>query len=321
MYGTPLPPASSTTGPFELLVPSSAAGERLDRALPQLVPELTRSQAKRLIDLERIAVDGARPKPGTILRAGQRLRIEPLAPDEPSLEPEAIPVDVLYRDDDVIVVDKPADLVVHPAAGHARGTLVNALAHLGAAGGDPGRPGIVHRLDRGTSGVMVVARNVVAHARLAEQFQRHLVEKIYAAIVVGEPPAELRIETLFSRHRVDRQRFTSRTTRGRTALTSFRTRERAAGCALLDVFLGTGRTHQIRVHLSEHGWPILGDPVYGRAPRDAALRRIAEALGRPALHARSLAFDHPRSGERVRFEAPLPRDIVVAWNALRALQS
>ncbi len=298
-------------------MPPSAEGERLDRALPALLPDLTRSQAKRLIDLGRITVDGERPKPGTILRAGRRLRIEPLAPERPSLEPEAIPVDVLYRDQDVIVVDKPADLVVHPAAGHARGTLVNALAHLGAAGGDPQRPGIVHRLDRGTSGVMVVARNVAAHAFLAAQFQTHSVEKIYAAIVVGDPPDELRIETLYARHRVDRQRFTSRTARGRTALTSFRTRERAGGCALLDVFLGTGRTHQIRVHLSEHGWPILGDPVYGRRSRDAAVRRIAETLGRPALHARSLAFVHPRSGERLRFEAPLPRDFLDAWNALR----
>ena len=279
--------------------------------------ELTRSQAKRLIDLGRVELDGAAPKAGTVVRGGERLRVQPLTAEEFSVEPEAIPVEVLFRDDDVIVVHKPPDLVVHPAIGHARGTLVNALAHLGAGGGDPARPGIVHRLDKGTSGVMVVARNVVAHARLAEQFERRTVEKVYAAIVHGDPPVELRIETLFSRHPVDRQRFTSRTARGRTALTSFRTLERAGGCAKLEVTLGTGRTHQIRVHLSEQGYPILGDPVYGRPPRSPELRRIAERLGRPALHAWCLGFDHPRTGARMRFVADLPADLVEAWAAIR----
>lgn len=278
---------------------------------------LTRSQAKRLIDLGRVTVDGETPKAGLLLRGGERLRVEPEAPQAWSVEPEPIPVPVLFVDDDLLVIDKPADLVVHPAVGHPRGTLVNALAHLGAAGGDPDRPGIVHRLDRGTSGVMVVARNAAAHARLAEQFARRTVEKCYAAIVVGEPPAEGRIETWYGRHPVDRQRFTSRVSRGRRALTLFRTVERAAGCARLEVRLGTGRTHQVRVHLAESGWPILGDPVYGRRPRDPVLRAAAERLGRPALHAAVLAFDHPRTGARVRFEAPLPADFREAWAAVR----
>jgi 23S rRNA pseudouridine1911/1915/1917 synthase len=254
-----------------------------------------------------------------VLRGGERVLVDVPPPQACSVEPEPIPVDVLYRDEDVIVVSKPPGLVVHPALGHPRGTLVNALAALGAGGGDPGRPGIVHRLDRGTSGVMVVARNVQAHARLAGQFLRHEVEKIYEAIVQGDPPAEGRIETLFSRHPVDRRRFTSRTARGRTAVTSFRVLERAAGCARLEVRLGTGRTHQIRVHLSEHGCPILGDGAYGRPPRDPDLRRIAADLGRPALHARVLGFAHPRTGEPLRFEAPPAVDFVRAWDAVRRL--
>lgn len=300
-------------------MPTAAAGRRLDRALPALLEELTRSQAKRLIDLGRVTVDGAPPKAGLVLRGGERLRVEPEPPAAFSVEPEPIPVPLLFQDDDLLVVDKPADLVVHPAVGHPRGTLVNALAHLGAAGGDPGRPGIVHRLDRGTSGVMVVARNVVAHARLAEQFERHTVEKLYAALVVGDPPAELRLETLFGRHPVDRQRFSSKVPRGRKALTSFRTLERAGGCARLAVRLGTGRTHQIRVHLSDAGWPILGDEVYGRRLRDPVLRLAAERLGRPALHAMRLGFDHPRTGERLCFEAPLPADFCAAWSTVRGL--
>lgn len=278
---------------------------------------LTRSQAKRLIDLGRVTVNGVSPKAGLILRGGEHLRVEPEAPEVWSLDPEPIPVPVLFLDQDLIVVDKPAGLVVHPAVGHPRGTLVNALAHLGAAGGDPNRPGIVHRLDRGTSGVMVVARNAAAHAALAAQFERRAVEKVYAAIVVGNPPAEGQIETSYGRHPVDRQRYTSRIPSARTASTSFRTIERAAGCARLEVRLRTGRTHQVRVHLSESGWPILGDDVYGRRPRDPVLRRAAEQLGRPALHAAVLAFDHPRTGERVRFEAPLPPDFLQAWAAVR----
>lgn len=301
-----------------MVVPAFAAGKRLDCALPVLVQGLTRSQAKRLIDLGRVTVDGAPPKAGLLLRGGERLRVEPEAPEVWSVEPEPIPVPVLYRDPDLIVVDKPADLVVHPAVGHPRGTLVNALAHLGAAGGDPARPGIVHRLDRGTSGVMVVARNPEAHARLAEQFERRTVEKLYAAIVVGDPPAEGRIETPYGRHPVDRQRYTSKVPRGRTALTFFRTVERAGGCARLEVRLGTGRTHQIRVHLSESGWPILGDEVYGRRLRDPVLRRAAQRLGRPALHAAVLVFDHPRTGERMRFEAPVPADFREAWATVRS---
>ena len=284
------------------------------------MPDLTRSQAKRLVDRGRVSVDGAEPKAGTVLRGAERIEIRPFPLDDGSIPPDDIPLEILHRDDDVVVLVKPPDLVVHPAAGHARGTLVNALRHLGLTteGGDARRPGIVHRLDRGTSGVMVVARTVVAHAHLAKQFHDHTIERSYVAIVQGEPPDSGRFETFFRRHPVDRKRFTSRAADGRTAITSFRVLERADRCARIEARLGTGRTHQIRVHLSEHGFPILGDPIYGKPPRDALARRVAETLGRPALHARILGFAHPRTGTFVRFESPPPPDFERAWSALAA---
>jgi len=284
------------------------------------VPGLTRSQAKRLVDHDRTSVDGRPPKAGTVLRGGERVEIRPFPPDDGAIEPDDIPLRLLAHDDHVIVLVKPADLVVHPAAGHARGTLVNALRHLGLTteGGDARRPGIVHRLDRGTSGVMVVARTAQAHTNLARQFHDHSIDRLYEAIVLGEPPSEARYETFYRRHPVDRKRFTSRAAGGRKAITSFRVIGRAGGCARIEVRLGTGRTHQIRVHLSDHGFPILGDPLYGRSPHDGLSRRIAASLGRPALHARVLGFTHPGTGERVRWEASPPADFESAWSALLA---
>jgi 23S rRNA pseudouridine1911/1915/1917 synthase len=278
---------------------------------------MTRAQAKRLLDLDRVTVDGERPKGGTRIRGGESIRVLPPPRDEPDLRPEPIPVTVLHVDDQVVVVDKPPDLVVHPAHGHASGTLVNALAHLGAAGGDPERPGIVHRLDRGTSGVMVVARTVQAHARLAAQFHDRTVEKCYLAIAGGTPPDRGWFRDPIGRHPVDRKRFRSGGTGAREASTEYAVAERAGEWARVEIRLHTGRTHQIRVHFADHGHPLLGDPVYGRSPRDERTRAIARALGRPALHARLLAFDHPGTGRRVSFEAPIPADILAAWEAIR----
>ncbi len=301
-----------------LVVPPAAAGERLDVFLSSVVPDLTRSQAKRLIDHGRVAVDGFNPKAGTVLREGERVDVRPFPPNDETVQPDAIPVELLHSDDDVIVLVKPSDIVVHPAAGHPRGTLVNALAALGlrGAGGDPRRPGIVHRLDRGTSGVMVVARNVRAHAHLGRQFHDHSVERSYIAIVQGSPPDDGRFETPYRRHPVDRKRFTSRAPAVRRALTAFRTIERSGAYAMIEARLGTGRTHQIRVHMADHGFPVLGDPLYGRPPRDARGRLAAAALGRQALHARTLGFHHPGTGEFVRFEAPPPEEFVHAWSML-----
>jgi 23S rRNA pseudouridine1911/1915/1917 synthase len=217
---------------------------------------------------------------------------------------------VLHEDADVVVVDKPAGLVVHPAPGHAGGTLVNALLHhcgdLAGVGGVL-RPGIVHRLDRGTSGVLVVAKHDDAHQALARQFHDHTVERVYCALVRGVPREDAgRVDRPIGRHVHDRKRMSVATRGGRAAHTAWRVvrRFQASERSLLEVRPETGRTHQIRVHLATAGLPIVGDPVYGRRGRDPA-----EDLDRPALHAAVLGFDHPRSGTRLRFEAPLPDDL------------
>jgi len=225
------------------------------------------------------------------------------------------------------VIDKPAGLVVHPAPGHPRGTLVNALLHhcrdLAGIGGVL-RPGIVHRLDQGTSGVLVAAKHDAAHLALAAQFREHTVERVYLALVRGVPGAEGgRVDRPVGRHPQDRKRMSVRTDAGRAALTEWRVARRfaASGVSLLEVRPATGRTHQIRVHLAAIGLPIVGDPVYGRG--QAAGTRSSEGsasfgLARPALHAQVLGFDHPRSGARMRFEAPPPADFAAALAALAA---
>jgi 23S rRNA pseudouridine1911/1915/1917 synthase len=239
---------------------------------------------------------------------GDVLHARPPAPIPCTALPEALPLEVLYEDEDLIVVDKPAGLVVHPGPGHLRGTLVNALLHrCGDLAGIGGvlRPGIVHRLDRGTSGVLVAAKHDQAHLALADQFREHRVERVYLALARGTPgEASGRIERPIGRHHRDRKRMSVSTRAGRPALTAWSVRRRypASGATLLEVRPETGRTHQIRVHLASTGLPIVGDTVYGRS------RGKAFAITRPALHAAVLGFDHPRSGERHRFEAPLPPD-------------
>jgi len=278
---------------------------------------IPRTQARRWIDEGRVSLNAEpcraaqRVRPGDVLEAAP----PPLAPA--SAAPEAIPLALLYEDADLLVLDKPAGLVVHPAPGHAGGTLVNALLHhcrdLAGVGGVE-RPGIVHRLDRGTSGVLVVAKNDAAHAGLAAQFAEHSIERVYLAFVRGVPQAESgAMDRPIGRHRTDRKRMSVRTARGRAARTRWRVLERyaASGCALLEVRPETGRTHQIRVHLAASGLPILGDPSYGGA------RAGERGLARPALHAARLGFTHPRSGQRLRFEAPLPPDLEALRQALR----
>jgi 23S rRNA pseudouridine1911/1915/1917 synthase len=284
------------------------AGERLDVALAE-VSGVSRSQLQRWIEAGLVAVDGRPARASHRLAIGERIVATPPEPLPPPLAPEAIPLHVLYEDAELVVIDKPAGLVVHPAPGHRSGTLVNALLHhcggLASVGGVL-RPGIVHRLDRGTSGVMVAARTDAAHRALAAQFHAHTIERVYRAVVRGVPAAAAgRVDRPIGRHPRDRKRMSVAARSGREARTAWRVEARFArsGCALLEVRPETGRTHQIRVHLASIGLPLVGDPVYGRA------RRAGPSLERPALHAAVLGLVHPTRGERRRFEAPLPPDL------------
>jgi 23S rRNA pseudouridine1911/1915/1917 synthase len=229
-------------------------------------------------------------------------------------------LDVRYEDDSLVVVDKPQGLVVHPAPGHPTGTLVNGLLHgRTTAGGDPLRPGIVHRLDKDTSGLIVVAKDDRAHAGLARQFQEHTIDRRYQVLVCGAPPDDGVWSTLHGRSPRDRKRFSSRVTKGRRAVSRFAVVERFAGAALLRVTLETGRTHQVRVHCSDHGFPVLGDPCYGPRRITAQIREIHNQLPGQALHAELLGFDHPITGARVELTSAPPLAFQHALRSLRAI--
>jgi 23S rRNA pseudouridine1911/1915/1917 synthase len=265
----------------------------------------------------RVLVDGAAVRASARAKAGARVLVSPAPPPVSEAIPEDLPLSLLHVDDDIAVLMKPAGLVVHPAPGHPQGTLVNALRfHLQVRDGDPLRPGIVHRLDRDTSGVMVVARTESARERLIAQFKRHDIERAYVAIALGHPQAQ-RIETLHGRHPHDRKRFSGRVSEGKRAVTMIEPLERLHGASLLRCTLETGRTHQIRMHLAELGHAVLADALYGKPSRDPKLRAAEQAIGRQALHAQVLGFVHPASGERVRFEVEPPADFARALSELR----
>ena len=305
------------------VVPPAGEGERLDQWLAGQGLPLSRSQIKRRIDEGEVRVNGLPARPSQKLRAGDEIVFDVRPPRPVEVAAEDLPLTVLFQDRHLVVLDKPPGLVVHPAAGHASGTLVNALLHhvrdLSGVGGEL-RPGIVHRLDKDTSGVLVVAKDDATHAALSARFKTKDLLRLYHAVVAPAPPSAAgTISTLYGRHPRDRKRFTSRVKEGRSAVTHYRVVERfPVAAALVECRLETGRTHQIRVHLSEHGWPVLGDPVYGRRPKDPWLRGLAEGLGRQALHASVLAFRHPITGEELRFETPLPPDLAALVTALRA---
>ncbi len=287
----------------------------------------SRATVQRWILHGRVLLDTRPARASTPVSPGARVEVSPEPPPATTAEPDAsIQLSVVYEDAHLLVIDKPAGLVVHPARGHESGTLVNALLARGGferASADPRdpaghlRPGIVHRLDKGTSGLLVVARDGPTREALKALFARHDIEREYVAIVVGAA-RDATYDTLHGRHPTDRKRFTSRLDEGRRAVTHVRVLERLGGASLVACRLETGRTHQIRVHLAERaGTPILGDPVYGRAPRDPALRALGEALGRQALHARVLGFVHPATGEPVRWTSALPADMERCLRALR----
>jgi 23S rRNA pseudouridine1911/1915/1917 synthase len=293
--------------------------ERLDRFLADHLPDLTRSQLKKLIDEGRVLLDGAPAKAGGRLKGGESLQITLPAPAPAEALPQEIPLRVLYEDAHLIVVDKPAGMVVHPAPGHSGGTLVNALLHhctdLAGVGGTL-RPGIVHRLDKETSGVMVATKDDATHLHLAAQFKRHTIARRYLALVHGlVAPDSGTIDRPIGRHPTERKRMSSQARSGRRAVTHWQVLRRfeQERLTLVELRLETGRTHQIRVHLSEQHWPIVGDPVYGHGSRgqalaDAQLRQLVKLLSRQALHARLLGFEHPASGRYLEWTSPLPAD-------------
>lgn len=296
-------------------MPPEAAGERLDRFLVGQFPDRSRSALADWVREGLVAVQGAAAKPSLALKAGWTVAVRVPEPPPVELVPEGMDLRILHADEDLIVVDKPAGLVVHPGAGHASGTLVHGLlARFGTLSpvGAPLRPGIVHRLDRDTSGVMVVARTEAAHHHLARQFSRHTVDRRYRALVWDQRlPDAGTVDGLYGRHPTDRLKFTGRVERGKRATTRWAVLQRLPPCAFVECKLDTGRTHQIRVHLSELGCPLVGDPMYGQArrlERPEALRRLGPELGLAgqALHAFRLGFRHPTTGVSMLFESPLP---------------
>lgn len=287
-------------------------GQRLDQFLRAKLPERSRAFLQKLIEQERVRVNGRVTRASYRVRAGDRIAVEIPPPRPLGTPPEAIPLDVLYEDDDLIVINKPAGLVVHPAAGHREHTLVNALLHhcRGQLAGISGveRPGIVHRLDKDTSGCIVVAKTDAAHQSLVQQFKSRSVMKIYRAVCRGRfaRPAG-RIETLIGRSEHNRQKMSVRVSRGRAAVTEYRVVRQDADRAVVELTLHTGRTHQIRVHMAHLGHPVVGDRTYGRRP--SASPPATAATDRLLLHAYRLGFTHPRTGVRLELTAPLPEEM------------
>jgi 23S rRNA pseudouridine1911/1915/1917 synthase len=327
-----MPRARSTERPttIELIVPKEAARSRLDRFLAGALKKYSRARLQQLIREKFVRLNGKAARPRDLVRTGDQIDLTEPPPEKIDNQAEPIPLEILFEDDDLIVINKPAGLVVHPGAGHREHTLVNALLYhcptLSGIGGKE-RPGIVHRLDKETSGCLVVAKNDEAHRQLSMQFAARTVEKIYLALVSGKLRRSAGvIEEKIGRHQVHRQRMSVMPARGRAAKTEYRVLaettphptlspsqgERIKGegfktASLVECKLHSGRTHQIRVHLHHLGHPVLGDKVYGT--------KAAKDFSRQMLHAWKLGFQHPRTGQRKNFEAPLPNDFVAALRA------
>ena len=313
---------------MEFIVTTEDAGQRLDVFLVAQLPELSRSRIKSLMDEGRVEVDGAARKASHNVEPGEVVSIEIPDRPPPGVEPEPIPLDLLYEDADVAVVNKPAGMIVHPGAGVASGTLVAALLHrFGAAGlssvGGPLRLGIVHRLDKETSGAIVIARTDAAHRKLVEDFRDRLVRKTYVALLHGRMKGDSgTIELPVARDLRRRSRMTARRRDGREARTDWRARLRLPGFVLIEANLPPGRTHQIRVHLSALGCPVVGDTLYGAPRQERAVGGLLPPLYRNFLHAARLAFTHPRTGRQIETRAPLPPELADYLAALgRASQA
>ncbi|GMU59956.1 MAG: putative RNA pseudouridine synthase [Myxococcaceae bacterium] len=303
-------------GTRRVAVTESDRGSRLDQFLGARLEGVSRSRAQALIDDGRVTVDGKPARASTRLKGGEVVLVDVPAPAPVEPQPEDLPLSVLYQDGDLLVLDKAAGMVVHPAAGHRGGTLVNALLHhvtdLQGVGGAL-RPGLVHRLDKDTSGVLVIAKHDQALHALQAAFKAREVDKIYLALVHGQPADRGTFRTLHGRHPTQRLKFTTRVARGREAVTHWEVTRRFAKAARVQIRLETGRTHQIRVHFAEAGHPLLSDALYG-----TRASKRSEVISRQALHAWKLAFPHPRTGRRLSFTAPVPADFKAAEKALTA---
>ena len=307
----------------EAVVPLSAAGRRFDQALAEMFPDYSRSRLTAWVKAGAVTLDGAPAAPRHLLRGGEKVQLEAELETEVTSAPEAIALDIVYEDPHLLVLNKPTGLVVHPGAGNPAGTMLNALLHHDPKLAELPRGGIVHRLDKDTSGLMVVAKTLPAQTALVDMLSHHRVERQYEAIVLGTMIAGGTIDAPIGRHLGDRLRQAVRDEEdGKHAVTHYRLRERFRAHTLVQCNLETGRTHQIRVHLSHINHPLVGDPLYGgglKLPKRATPELIAALRGfrRQALHAERLSFEHPVTGELMSFEAPRPTDLNVLITALR----
>jgi 23S rRNA pseudouridine1911/1915/1917 synthase len=319
-------PSAAAKAPGRTLrftVPAELAGQRLDRFLAAQLTGMSRTRIQSLVDEGRVLVDGAALKPAHRVEPGAVVSVDIPAPPAAGVEAEDIPLEILYEDEDLAVINKPAGRIVHPGAGRDTGTLVAALLHRfgGVQGlsmvGGPLRPGIVHRLDKGTSGALVIARNDAAHLKLVEDFRERRVEKTYLALLHGKVKGESgRVELPVARDLRRRSRMTARRREGREARTDWRVLLRLPGFTLVEADLHTGRTHQIRVHFSALGHPVVGDTLYGAPRQERMGSELLPTLGRNFLHAARIGFAHPRTARRLEIRAPLPKDLIGHLNAL-----
>ncbi|NNC68887.1 MAG: 23S rRNA pseudouridine(1911/1915/1917) synthase RluD [Gammaproteobacteria bacterium] len=292
------------------IIPDEYGGLRLDNALVKLFPDYSRARIQKWIKNGDATVNGKNMRPKDVVTGGENVLIDMQLTDEVSFEPEAIALDIVFEDDELIVINKPAGLIVHPGAGNPTGTMANALLHhLPEILAVP-RVGIVHRLDKDTTGLLVVAKDLKSHTHLVEQLQRRTVSRKYIALVYGELISGGTVDEPIGRHSVDRKRMAVKPSMGRPAITHYRIRKKFNGFTLLDVKLETGRTHQIRVHMAHIKFPIVGDRVYGRkmnAGKNSTLLKLSN-FSRQALHAAELSFIHPKKQSEITFSAPLPED-------------
>ena len=319
----PAPPALAETPLaetlFDLEIPQDCAGLRLDQALARLLPDWSRSRLQAWILEKRVSVEGAEASPKQKVWGGEKVSVEPQRhSSETTHAAEAIALDIIYEDDTLMIINKPAGLVVHPGSGNWQGTMLNALLHHAAQLSNLPRAGIVHRLDKDTSGLLVVAKTLEAQTSLVRQLQSRSVKRDYLALVLGHVARDSQVDAPVGRHPVQRTKMAV-TASGKEARTHYRVLEQFDGCTLLQCSLETGRTHQIRVHMHSIGHPLVGDPTYGGKPKKTAqeIGRLLASFPRQALHAQRLELSHPQNGEIMAWEAALPEDMARLLNALR----